>query len=228
MYDNVKSTNNVNFEFVFCGPQSPNYTLPENFTHIKAEVKPVQCFEIAARNCKGKALLQVVDDIEFSSGAVDLMFEAYNQDPKHIMATCKYFEGDRDLSDYQNFLGAIDATPWPQLPVCGLFDRELYHEIGGADIIFFGIMAELDIYMRLWKHGVKTVFVDGIIKEIITEHGLCSRFWNTDRPIIKKIWQVGSNDVITRNHPVTSFSNNGILSINQVPSEPINVSGVVY
>lgn len=193
MYEDIKSKNTVNFEFVFAGPNQPTYTLPDNFKFFKTSMKPCQCYEIAARNCQGLSLVNVADDVEYTKGAIDLMFEAYLKDPKHIMATCDYHIDGVDKSTMQNFQGNLNDPDWPYLPVCGLHDRELYNELGGADRRFTGVMHELDVYMRLSEHGVKTVRVNGICNELVIPseqfQRSCSRYFDNDRPKILAIWE---------------------------------------
>ena len=218
MYEGIKSRNTVNFEFVFAGPYQPTYTLPDNFKFFKTNVKPVQCFEIAARNSSGVALLQCTDDVIYEDNAVDLMFEAYSKDPKHVMATCDYWEGDKDLSPYQNLMGEPNPPGWPMLPVCGMYDHEMYTILGGADRRFAGVMWELDMYMRMWEHGVRTVRVN---KKMIepwepdSPDRLCHKYFPNDRPIILGIWKKDSMGNITRTSPVLSFRDENILTQNQ-------------
>ena len=48
LYNSFGKPSLVNLEFVFVGPNEPNYELPENFRFIQSDVKPTQCIEIAA------------------------------------------------------------------------------------------------------------------------------------------------------------------------------------
>ncbi len=211
IYENIKSTNSVTFEIVFVGPIEPTFALPGNFKYIKTNVKPTQCFEIAARTSVGKALLQTADDIDYSPGAVDKMFAAYSVDPKHIMSSCYYFRGTSDKRAEQHFWGALQSQDrWPFLPVCGMYDRELHYELGGADKRFHAVQWELDMYMRLWAHGVQTVFVDATCTENMNwTSNMFGKNWQ-DRHTVVDLWPN-----MQRKDAVQSFSNENILTVEQ-------------
>jgi hypothetical protein len=214
-YEAMKATNHVNFEFVFVGPREPGFALPENFKYIKTDVKPAQCSEIAARNCSGHALVQYADDIDFTPGAIDLMFEAYIKDPAHIMVSCDYWQGSVDCTQCQNILGNPNAQGWPMLPVCGLYNRELQFQLGGIDRRFNAVMWEIDILMRLWVYGVRMVKVNAICREILHGPGMCGRYWEHDRPKILEIWELKSDGTVHRKSPVLPYSDENILTISQ-------------
>jgi len=222
MYEGIKSSNNVSFEFVVVGPYEPNYTLPDNFKFIHSDVKPGQCFEIAARNSTGKALLQTADDMVYTPEAVDLMFHGYIKDPKKIMTTCCYWVDHRSALDWSHSL--IDCgvdRGWPFLPVTGMYDRELHYELGGADRRFDAVMWELDMYMRLYESGVRTVLVNGKAEEInfpddfSQQPSLFGRYAKKDRPKILKTWTKDGNNNIHRTSPVLSYIDKDILTVNQ-------------
>ena len=220
-YEGLKATNKTEFEIVFVGPYAPSFTLPDNFRFIQAGVKPAQCFEIAARNCTGDALLQTADDIVYTPGALDLMYEAYMTEPGKIMSTCKYYSDDADFSEYQNLLGNPSDT-FPILPVCGMYSREMYHRLGGADRRFQAMQWELDMYMRMWAAGIKTMFVDGRAIEVysVAQHTpnglrLGNTYWEHDRKMILSLWTINGEVGTTRNDKVEPFSDENILIVNQ-------------
>lgn len=221
MYDGIKSSNNVTFEFIVVGPYEPNYTLPDNFKFIRSDVKPGQCFEIAARNSTGKALLNAVDDIEYTPGSIDLMFHEYIKDPKKIMSTCCYWVDYRSALDWSHSLVDFGINQgWPFLPVTGMYDRELHYKLGGSDRRFDAVMWELDMYMRLWEYGVRTVLIDGKAEEINPQKdsshpSLCARYLIKDRPKILAIWTKDRNNNIRRTSPVLSYIDKNILTVNQ-------------
>jgi len=220
-YNDIKATNKTEFEVVFVGPYAPSFTLPDNFRFIQTNVKPAQCFEIAARNSVGDVLLQTADDIVYTPHAIDLMYEAYMSDPGHIMSTCKYYSDEADFSAYQNLLGNPSDT-FPILPVCGMYSREMYHKLGGADRRFRAMQWELDMYMRMWAAGMKTVFVDGRAIEVYsvgqqTPSGLRlgNVYWEADRKTILGLYTINGVLGTTRNDKVESFSDENILTISQ-------------
>lgn len=218
MYEKITSENTAKIEFVFVGPYTPDYTLPDNFRFTQSNFKPGQCFEIAARQSTGKALLQLADDIEYTPGAIDLMFNEYIKDPEHIMASCHYWLLDTNLSNCQNFEGSplAESHGWPNLPVCGLYDREIHYKIGGADKRFWAVQWELDMYNRLYVHGLRTVMVDGICREVIQEHHLCNTLgkFSPDRGTLLAIWENFGNFNIHRKDAVQSYDEN-IMSVEQ-------------
>lgn len=215
MYNHIKSTNSIDFEFVFVGPHSPDFELPDNFRFIRSDVKPAQCFEIAARNARGHALLQCADDIDYDAGAIDLMYNAFSKDPERIMSTCNYWQGGIDYTTFQNLMGQSNPPGWPHLPVCGMYNREIYYRLGGADRRFNAVMWELDMYMRMWEAGIRTVVVDSICRELAHGPGMAGNNWGHDRPLILGIWEQTGDGGIRRTSPVLSYSNENILTVNQ-------------
>jgi len=223
--EGIRATNAVEFEVVFVGNNRPEYTLPDNFRFIYSEAKPAACFEMAARASRGEALLQAADDVVYSSGAVDLMYAAWKDAspqilgirtdgdcPMVFMASCHYYIDDVDMTAYQNLLGQPSET-FPLLPVCGMYSRELYHRLGGADRRFNGMQWELDMYMRMWAHGVKTVFVEGgrctehvaVQGQTPTGMRLGNRYWEHDRATILSLYTVNGVVGTKRNDGVLSF-----------------------
>ena len=64
------------YEIIFVGPYKPKFRLPENFIFKQSGVKPIQCQEAASRLARGEYLLSTGDDIRYSEGAVDKLYEA--------------------------------------------------------------------------------------------------------------------------------------------------------
>ncbi|MDB5036555.1 MAG: hypothetical protein JWQ35_83 [Bacteriovoracaceae bacterium] len=192
-YNSLKQSNRVPFEVVFVGPSRPDYKLPPHFKFIQSDFKPAQCTAIAANNCQGEMLLQVVDDLEFSPGAIDLLFDEVNKAPD-IMSTCHYYYGEEDCTTGQNALGR-SHDQLPLLPVCGMFRQGLFRSACGLDHRFFGVMWELDLYMRFYfEHKIKTQFVDAICKEKVDLNKggdrLCSRSGQSDRNLFLQFWNL--------------------------------------
>jgi len=70
--------NDVTFEVIFVGPNSPNYVLPNNLIYIKSNVKPAQCFEIGARRASGSLLMWTADDSLFvTPNPLDKLYQTY-------------------------------------------------------------------------------------------------------------------------------------------------------
>jgi len=193
---NMLSKTKLKFELVIVGPIEPDFKLPKEIKYYKSNVKPQQCMHTSAMLSTGETLLQIVDDTEYEDYAIEMMFYEV-MIGENITATCKYYHCDCDHSKEQNIRG-YPYDPYisdnlPLLPVCGLFKRSLYHEMGGLDRRFRGVMGELDLYMRMRVAGYNTVFVNYICNENIKyQHdektGLCLKYWTTDRPIFEKLW----------------------------------------
>jgi len=219
-YESIKGTNQVDFEIIFAGPAVPDFPLPDGMRHIKTDVKPGQCFEIAARAATGEVLLQAVDDVVYSPGAIDMMYEAYSRE-SDVMITAHYAIDAVDYTAYQNLLGQ-PSDDFPLLPVCGMFSRELYHGLGGADRRFSAMQWELDMYMRMCFHGIRTVFVDAVCSEVTavqqatpTGLRLGNTYWEGDRALILRLWTVNGVIGKVRIDGVQAYSDENILTVSQ-------------
>ncbi len=210
----------LSFEIVIVGPNEPDFSLPNEIRFYKSNVKPSQCFHAAASMCTGETLLQVVDDIEYSDGGIETMYKAVSG-KDNVMATCKYFQNGSSNIYNQNISGNIlNLSYLPLLPVCGLYRRHVFNDLGGIDKRFNGVMGELDLYMRMSVAGYTTVFVDFICNEN-TEHqvkestSLCGKFWDQDRPKFMQLWSTSGVLYPIRNDIVRKYSDIDILSVDQ-------------
>ncbi|MDB5038374.1 MAG: hypothetical protein JWQ35_1902, partial [Bacteriovoracaceae bacterium] len=164
-YKSFQRTNRVPFEIIFVGPRQPDFKLPANFHFVQTNLKPAQCSAIAAERSRGEMLFQVVDDIEYTPGAMDQMYDEAVKN-KNSMTSCHYYFGAEDLTLKQNACGEV-TTRLPLLPVCGMFSQDLFRKAGGLDRRFEAVYWELDLYMRFhFNFQTETHFVDSICKEI--------------------------------------------------------------
>lgn len=198
----------LKFEIVIVGPIEPDFILPEEIKFYKSNVKPLQCCHTAAIMSTGKALLQIVDDIEYQDGGIKAMFNEVISNEK-VAATCHYYKNGIDATEEQNIYG-YKSDSVPLLPVCGLYERSVYSEVGGLDKRFNGIMGELDLYLRIFIAGYNTKFVDYACNENRENSSLLNRFWHRDRPIFIDLWKH-----IIRNDIVRSYDNENLLTIEQ-------------
>jgi hypothetical protein len=210
----------LSFEVVVVGPNDPDFSLPKEIKFFKSDVKPSQCFHAAATIAEGETLLQIVDDIEYADGAIEEMYRSVMK-KDNINATCQYYQNGHSNLYNQNISGSIlNLTYLPLLPVCGLYRRSIYSEIGGLDKRFDGVMGELDLYMRMCINGHSTHFVNYMCNEN-TEYqkkessSLCGKFWNLDRPRFMKLWSTCDNLYPIRKDIVRGYENKDLLTVNQ-------------
>jgi hypothetical protein len=214
------SSAGLSFEIVIVGPNDPDFSLPKEIKFFKSDVKPSQCFHAAATMSEGEALLQIVDDIEYQDGGIQAMFKAV-METDNEMATCQYFQNGHSNVYHQNISGSImNLCYLPLLPVCGLYRRNVYSEIGGLDKRFNGVMGELDLYMRMSVAGYSTKFVNFICNENTDyqkkeDSSLCGKFWNQDRPRFIDLWSTSGNLYPIRKDIVRKYSNVDLLTVNQ-------------
>ncbi|MHA1469820.1 MAG: hypothetical protein ACTSSP_04585 [Candidatus Asgardarchaeia archaeon] len=153
--------NKVSIELVFVGDKYPSYKLPLNFKFIYSEVKPSQCFEIAARNCSGKYVAMVSDDCYHEDGYYDSMLafhkkqvEKFSTD-KIIVGGLHYFGRDTQRRTCRLWTG--NAQPNQELPMDFFLTNELYKKMGGLDRNFISLVHHWDLMMRILEIGGKCV-----------------------------------------------------------------------
>ena len=215
------SKTGLSFEIIIVGPNDPNFSLPKEINFYKSDVKPSQCFHAAATMSTGETLLQIVDDMEYQDGGIEAMYRAVIE-KDNIMATCKYHMNGISTADFQNMAGSSDSScyPLPFLPVCGLYRRHVYSDMGGLDRRFNGVMSELDLYMRMSVYGYGTHFVDFIGNENrtyqeIESQSLYQKFASKDRPEFVRLWSTNGNLYPIRRDIVRKYENKNLLTENQ-------------
>ena len=201
-YDSLKP-NTINWEVVFCGNKKPDFELPENFKFIYANVKPAQCYEIAARACKGELLGWTCDDATYSMPGTEEknLDNAYNfykklGQPKIIVAM-RPIEDGRDIWYHHHFFGKWRNTPF--MAPMGLINREFFKELGGYDRNFISAQAENDIVMRAIEQGGRAeicmngkVYIHHQKCHIGSEHkSMVRQHYNADRQVLENAWVVG-------------------------------------
>ena len=161
-YNSLKE-NTINWEVVFVGNVKPNFDLPENFKWIYANVKPAQCYEIAARHCKGELIGWTCDDATYSLHTIglpqknlDKAYQYYKESgsEKNIVSMHTIEDG-RDVWRQHRFFGKWNDTP--VMAPMALINREIFHQIGGYDKSFVSAQAENDIVMRVYEIGGQVI-----------------------------------------------------------------------
>lgn len=223
------SKNGVPFEVVLCGPRAPLEPLPPFARWIEATTKPVQCLEVAWRALSGELLSTVTDDLEYSPGALDAIWETYCArrdagEPDAIVSPLYHAPFD--------FPGqsAAELTAWaqtfdqyqrkPPIPVQGFIPAYKARELGGFDRRFVGVQADVDYWLRAQVAGCRVHFEPRAVATERTDwcvgfKRLSSRYhWQTDRPLVCDLWRDGGpTDGIgfERTSPLEPFIDDGRL-----------------
>ena len=220
LYENIGS-NHVSCEYVFVGPNAPKWNLPENFKYIKSNVKPSQCFEIAARHASGELLLWMMDDCLYTTDKpLDKLYELYLQqdNPKVIISSNYALPDGWD----RFFIGDMDS---PRLALCGLLPARLWSELGGIDKIFIALCWAEDIAMNVLSIGGEVIMSDVFMDEEVEKAGkprsrgstLLKDHYSTDRALLERLWSTEGIVHFERAEPVQPFSNDNIMRISQHP-----------
>ncbi|KKL63470.1 hypothetical protein LCGC14_2174770 [marine sediment metagenome] len=203
-YDSLKN-NTINWEVVFVGNKKPDFDLPENFKFIYANVKPCQCYEIAARNCSGELIGWTCDDATYEQPLnpipqknLDKAYEFYKKEnDRRNIVSMHTIEDGRDVWHQHRFFGKWNDTPI--MAPMALMNRETFIEIGGYDKNFISAQAENDIIMRIYELGGKVILgTDAFvyighrechIGGIPGEHkSMIRQYYVADRQILENLW----------------------------------------
>ncbi len=205
-YNSLKH-NTIKWEVVFCGNKEPNFTLPDNFTFIKANVKPAQCYEIAARHCKGELIGWTCDDSTYeidptaTQRNLDRAYKYYKDaNDKKAIISMHTIEDGRDVWRNHHFFGKWRHTPI--MAPMALMNREVFNEIGGYDRNFISAQAENDIIMRVYQIGGQVVMAQDAfvyihhrkchIGGVAGEHkSMIRQYYVADRQVLENAWVEG-------------------------------------
>ena len=182
----------VSCEFVFVGPVIPEFKLPLNFKFIKSNVKPAQCYEIAARHANGEYILFIVDDILFSKRFLDIICKKIyeiNDDKAIISPIYKKNMCKRDPRTLR--IDKHDSKS-PIVSLIPLFNRKMWELIGGIDKRFIASMWSYDVQLRFYEAGGKLYFIkECYINEIRVPYNKnkLSEQSGIDRKTLKGFWR---------------------------------------
>lgn len=222
LYNSI-GDNDVEFELVFVGPNSPDYELPKNFRFIRTDVKPPQCFEIAVRNATAELIMNMADDCEFITPcALDKLYNLYkSSNSDKVIVSSRFMQNGevQPLSIHHFFSGYGSAL---MLPMFGLMSRKLYRDIGGIDKNFEAIFWEIDIAMRTYALGGRVVMSDVYVDEDKSkcaepERDLWDQSGVRDRRLIESLWTFDGKVQLNRKKTVESFLDMNILKASQGP-----------
>ena len=155
------SKNDVDYNICMAGPCPPIEPLPGNVKYIQTNVKPPQCWFIAANNTKGDYVINITDDARFSPGCLDSLLNIIQKEKKVIVSPT-YINAE---NPYQLVLEWIDGKPskFIQLvspcPIYGLMKREDFNSTG-IDKSFIGAWWDTDQALEFISNGGKTVIDD--------------------------------------------------------------------
>ena len=216
------SKNNVRFNVCITGPCPPIEPLPGNVKYIQTNVKPSQCFFIAANNTMGDYILLSADDCRYSDGALDDLIKIITDKNKSMVSSV--FLGSCE----EHHIFTLDPSHYPhtrsiRLPfpllVSPLMKREDFNNIG-IDRNFIALFFELDILFEFISLGGKT---------IVSENSSCTELANSlhlvnianghgDYARLVDMWI--ENDKIRNHRRVPAeplVYNNTVLSVSQGP-----------
>ncbi len=194
--------NKYPYEVVFSGYLESDFVkevLPDypELKYITTEnIKPVQCYEVARRNCTGELVCWMDDDHTFSDGFVDKAYDYWKSlnDPKAIVAS-EYVElGTNENIDEFRFYGRNRNTP--QMALVGIMSREYLNELGGIDSRYIKSRWMCDICMRALADGGKVYVYKDICATLdsTNKNGLVTNFWsgwNEDSEQLENSWVIG-------------------------------------
>lgn len=145
--------NNLPWEIVFVGPRKPGFVLPENFRHIRINLKPMQCMEVAAMEARGEYLVIIPDDVKVHRESLDWAYTFKNHLPPFSVVGFRY-KREGSIWERNDQAALLPQVPnSPILPICGMIKRSEWMELGGIDSQFVGSAGDADLYMRAVERG---------------------------------------------------------------------------
>lgn len=220
LYKSCYPASLVDLEFVFVGPNTPEYALPDNFLFINSNVKPSQCIEIASRNIRGDFILIVADDCIFKGKKpIDALYKKFltYKDDKIIVSSIYVMDGKiiQPETLLKNDLSA------PKIPIAALMKSSIYRQLGGLDKNFIAVMADLDLYFRFYSIGGEVVFSDIQLSEdrIVASAGisLCIDYHDKDKNYLLSAWVKNGKYQLNRLKKFEPFDDKDIIKISQGP-----------
>ena len=215
-YDSISAGANVPFEIVFVGPNPPTQKMPRNFKYIQTNVKPAQCQEIAARNAAGEYLMIASDDIRYSDGFLNRVYNyTLKLDMQKTLISFRY-SLNKEIRDFQ----LVFQLSNPYSLVCGqnpLFLKSTWCKLGGIDRMFVCSMGDMDMQMRFYEYGMQPFLApDCIIDEVVTlgdirQGTLYRKGGRSDTHYLDAMWINKSSFLKNRSSKVLSFDDEDIL-----------------
>ena len=220
LYENV-GENDIDYELVFVGPNEPSVTLPDNFKHIKSNVKPAQCVEIAARHASGTHLLWTADDHLFTDERpLDRLWERYSSFDRDDIVVSTAMDAPEGWNRFVQY-----ELESPKLALCGLMSMSLWRAVGGVDRRFIAVNWDHDVCMRVIEQGGEIVEsdvfmdVDIVLPDKPDSRGtlLYDEVRSYDSALLKSLWSSENNKDFSRTSPLEPLSDEKILERSQEP-----------
>ena len=148
-------------EIIFCGPNAPNYILPDNVKFIHDKGSPARCANIASLHASGKFVLVGSDDALFVAGILDelLDFCYANITKQNIVVPIKYGEAKTWMADEYWYMWyhaplRLEGIAEDRIVMLNAVYRKSYWDyVGGYDCSKFDTLnwGGHDLTMRLYN-----------------------------------------------------------------------------
>ena len=230
----------IKFEIIFLGPFKPINKLPNYCRYIKTFVKPPQCLEIGYKQSNGNLIMQFADDCKFSvEDPLCKIFDLWKKTGSNLnrLISCKYRTENWEPAeaDYR-------FMPWdkisPLIPMTPLIPKILFKKFKSYDRRFTAVLADVDLYMRLIRAGVKFDFSEIYYvenKKINVGNLLLNDYWMKDKIFLDKLWIDNSNKPLEerkfapqRNLEVEEFDEDNLIDITQEPKGKWKHNNIFY
>ncbi|MHC4332204.1 MAG: hypothetical protein ACYSUV_00430 [Planctomycetota bacterium] len=194
-YENIQQATKRPFEIVFTSPKPPLDGQPDNFKIVSTNVAPGQALEAASRACTGDFMVQAVDDVRYSIGALDIMADLLEKQEKVIASPVYWIHGVEHLiSHREGIFGSCGefpqkATNPPLAPVCPMIRTADYRATGGYDPCFCAQYCQHDLYYRLISSGWTTVLVNAKVTEDSAGSDLWRNKGQGDLRTCRQLWR---------------------------------------
>lgn len=163
LHEAFTKTNDVKFKMIFVGHIKPEYTLPDNFTHIYSENTAAACAEIGFRNVDTEYVINIADDYDptpehFTPHILDKLLEEHKR--VESLGVKHFFVGPSFcLGPQEEYKEAIPLVYWnndhtsPMLTISPLTKIQTNRILGGVDSSFAAMYWDTDLNMRLYQMG---------------------------------------------------------------------------
>jgi len=220
--------NNIDFEVVFVGPNTPDFILPDNFHFIKTDVKPTQCWEIATRYAIGEYLVFLGDDIFFDTpNPLDKLYKTFiSYNTEKLMLSCQF---KQILSTHTRVYDLSGHKPEGTniediiLPSGFMLYKNYYRYLGGLDSNFIGLYWDLDLCFRVLEdNGITKLSDVWVAEQVIRCKESDSLYWsfgiNDREEILRGFWPTfNTTNELKRTKPIEPFLDYNILTESQGP-----------
>jgi len=220
------SKNKVETELIFVGPFDPIIELPKNVKHIKtANIKPVQCIEIAFRASTSPLFMFLADDVLVQgNNPLDILVNKYYEINDEKTFVSGIYAGNSGVPAPQDHFVMTVADPKP-LVCMGVHNRRFVSEIGCIDKNFMAIWFDIDMDLRARLVGGTVVLCDGAyMQELIRLSGETGTFFTSrgkhDVDLLHRLWRLKDPNYACkeRTAPFEPFSDENILLKSQGPT----------